>query len=113
MKAAVLDSFKVTGQTWKDFDLTKENNLISARKLDLGFAVDEVISNFKKNHPTNADEKISKLRRETKCFVAMVSKFFERSPFGSALLKSASVLDPGVCRATPEINGSPYLKYCT
>ena len=98
MKPAVLDSFKFKGQTWKDFDL------ISARKLDLGFALDEVISNFKKNHPINADEKISKLRSETKCFVAMVSKLFERSPFGSALLRSASVLDPGVCRPTTEIN---------
>ena len=45
---------------------------------------DDDISNFKKNHPTNADEKISKL--------------FERSPLGSALLESASLLDPDVLR---------------
>ena len=50
---------------------------------------------LKKNHPTNANEKILKFRSEAKCFiVAMVSKFSKRSPLGSALLKSASVLDP-------------------
>ena len=97
VKPAVLDSFKAKPQTWKDIDLSKDNNLISACKLDLGFAVDEDISNFKKNHPTNADEKISKFRSEAKCFIgAMVSKLFERIPLGSALLKSASVLDPNV-----------------
>ena len=97
MKPAVLHSFKAKLQTWKVIDLSKDNNLISARKLDLGFAVNEYISSFKKNHPTNADERISKLRSEVKCFVvAMVSKLFEGSPLGSALLKSASVLDPDV-----------------
>ena len=49
VKPAVLDSFKAKPQTWKDIDLSKDNNLISARKLDLGFAVDEDIGNFKKN----------------------------------------------------------------
>ena len=97
VKPAVLHSFKAKPQTWKVIDLSKDNNLISARKLDLGFAVNEYISSFKKNHPTNADERISKLRSEAKCsIVAMVSKLFERSPLGSALLKSASVLDPDV-----------------
>ena len=97
MKPAVLDSFKIKPQTWKDIDLSKDNNLISAWKLDLWFAVDEDISNFKKNHPTNTDEKISKFRGEAKCFiVAMVSKLFERSPLRSARLKSASVLDRDV-----------------
>ena len=65
--------------------------------MDLGFAIDEDVSNFKKNHPTNADEKISKFRSEAKCFIAaMASKLFERSPLGSVLLKSASVLDHDV-----------------
>ena len=97
MKPAVLDLLKAKPQTWKDIDLSKDNNLISARKVDLGFAIDENISNFKKNHPINVDEKISKFRNEAKCFiVAMVSKLFERSPLGSALLKSARVFDPGV-----------------
>ena len=61
MKPAVLDSFKAKPQTWTDIDLSKDANLISARKLDLGFAIDENISNFKKNDPTNADEKIPKI----------------------------------------------------
>ena len=30
MKPAVLDSFKIKPQTWKDIDLSKDNNLISA-----------------------------------------------------------------------------------
>ena len=65
--------------------------------MDVGFVVDEDTSNFKKNHPTNANEKISKFRSEAKCFiVVMVSRLLERSPLGSALLKSASVLDPDV-----------------
>ena len=97
MKPAVLDSLKAKPQTWKDIDLSKDNNLISARKLDLGFAIDDDINNFKKNHPTNADEKISKFRSEVKCFiVAVVSKLFERSPLESPLLKSACVLDPDI-----------------
>ena len=44
VKAAVLDSFKAKPQTWKNIYY---NNLISAQKLDLGFVVDEDISNFK------------------------------------------------------------------
>ena len=52
MKPAVLDSFKAKLQTWKDIDLSKDNKLISTRKLDLGFVVDEDISKFKKSHPT-------------------------------------------------------------
>ena len=97
VKPAVLDSFKVKPQTQKDVDLFKDNNLISAGKLDLGCAVDEDISNFKKNHSTNTDEKISEFRSDAKCFhVAMVSKLFERSPLGSALLKSSSVLHTDV-----------------
>ena len=88
VRPAVLDSFKAKPQTWKDIDLSEDNNLISTRKLDLGFAVDEDISNFKKNHPTNANEKTSKFRSEAKCFiVAMVSKLLERSPLGSSQLK--------------------------
>ena len=47
VKAAVLDSFKAKPQTWKNIYLSKDNNLISAQKLDLGFAVDEDVSNFK------------------------------------------------------------------
>ena len=85
----------------KDIDLSKDSNLISAGKLDLGFAIDEDISSFKKNHPTNADEKISKFKSEAKCFIfAMVSKLFDRSPLGSALLKSATVLDPDVLQGS-------------
>ena len=52
LKPAVLDSFKAKPQTWEDIDLSKDNNLISARKLDLGFAVDEDINNFKEK-PSN------------------------------------------------------------
>ena len=48
VKPAVLDFFKAKPQTWKDIDLSKDNNLISARKVDLAFAIDEDISNFKK-----------------------------------------------------------------
>ena len=97
VKPAVSDSFKAKPQIWKDIDLSKDNSLISARKLDRGFAIDEDISNFKKNHQANVDEKISKFKSEVKCFiVAMVSKLFERSLLGSALLKSASVLDPDI-----------------
>ena len=103
VKPAVLDFFKAKPQTWKDIDLSKDNNLISARKVDLGFAIDENISNFKKNHPINVDEKISKFTNEVKCFiVAMVSKLFERSPLGSALLKSARVLDPDVLQGNTQ-----------
>ena len=98
VKPANSNSFLAKPQTWKDIDLSKDNNLISARKLDLRFAVDEVIlniSNFKKNHPTNVDKKILKFRSEMKyVIVAMVSKLFERISLGSALLNSASVLDP-------------------
>ena len=66
-------------------------------------AIDEDISDLRKNHPTNADEKISKFRSEMKCFiVAMVSKLFERSPLGSALLKSASVLGPDVLQGNTQ-----------
>ena len=52
MKPPVLDSFKTKSQTWKDIDLSKNNNLISAQKLDADFAVNEDISNLKKN-PSN------------------------------------------------------------
>ena len=77
--------------------MSKDNNLISAGKVDLGLVVDEYISNFKRNHQINADKKILKFRSEVNCFiVSMLSKLFERSPLGSALLKSASVLDPDV-----------------
>ena len=48
MKPPVLDSFKTKSQTWKDIDLSKNNNLISAQKLDADFAVNEDISNLKK-----------------------------------------------------------------
>ena len=85
--------------------MPKDNNLISARKLDLGFAVDEDIINFKKNHPTNADDKISEFRSEAKCFfVAMVSKLFERSPLGLALPKLANVLDPDILKGNTRDN---------
>ena len=97
VKPAVSDFFKAKPQTWEDIDLSIDNNLISARKLNLGFAIEEDINNFKKSHPANADEKISKFRRKAKCFIiAIVSKLFERSLLGSALLKSTSVLDPDV-----------------
>ena len=69
VKPAVSDSFKAKPQIWKDIDLSKDNSLISARKLDLGFAIDEDINNSKKNHPTNADGKISKFKSEAECFV--------------------------------------------
>ena len=52
MKPPVLDSFKTKSQTWKDIDLSKNNNLISAQKLDADFAVNEDISNLKKT-PSN------------------------------------------------------------
>ena len=101
MKPAVLDSFKAKPQTWENIDLSKDDNLTSTRKLELGFAIDGDISNFKENHPTNADEKISEFKSEVKCFiVAMVSKLFERSPLGSALLNSASVLDCDVLQGS-------------
>ena len=97
MKPAVFHSFMAKPQTQKDIDLSKDNNLISAGKVDLGLVVDEYISNFKRNHQINADKKILKFRSEVNCFiVSMLSKLFERSPLGSALLKSASVLDPDV-----------------
>ena len=97
VKPAVLDYFKIKSQTWNDIDLSKDNTLISAWKLDLGFGIDEDISNFEKDHPTNADQNISKFKSEAKCFiVAMISKLLEKSPLGSALLKSASVFDPDV-----------------
>ena len=101
VKPAVLDSFKAKPQTWENIDLSKDDNLISTLKLELGFAIDGDISNFKKNHPTNADEKISEFKSEVKCFiVAMVSKLLERSPLGSALLNSASVLDCDVLQGS-------------
>ena len=105
VKTSVLDSFKDRPQTRKDIDLSKDNSLISARKSDLEFTIDEDISNFKKNHPTNADEKILKFRSDMKCFIIdMVSKLLERIPLGSALLKSASVLDPDVLQGNNQDN---------
>ena len=71
--------------------------------MGLGFVVDEDISNFKKTQPTNANKKISKFRSEMKCFiVAVVFKLFERSPLGSVLVKSVSVLDPDVLQGNTQ-----------
>ena len=66
VKPAVSDSFKAKPETWKNIDLSKDNNLVSAGKSNFEFAIDEDISNFKKNHPTNANEKISKFTSEVK-----------------------------------------------
>lgn len=114
MKPAVLDSFKAKLQTWKDIDLSKDNKLISTRKLDLGFVIDEDISKFKKSHPTKPNKKYSKFRSEAKLFiVAMVSKLSERRPCGSALLKSASVLYPDVLQSSTGDKLITSLKHCS
>ena len=48
--------------------------------------------------------KTSNFRSEAKCFiVSMVSKFFKWIPLGSALLNSASMLDPDVLQGNSEV----------
>ena len=100
-KPAFLDSFKAKSQTWKDIDLPKDSNMLESWISGLPLIKLSVIL---RKTIQQMPIKTSNFGSEAKCFiVSMVSKFFKWIPLGSALLNSASMLDPDVLQGNSEV----------
>jgi len=96
VKPSVLDAAKNLPQKWSEIDLEKEENLIPVKNLQLGLAVEEVLSDIRKKDHVNSKQVKEFLASARTFLVSMLGKLFERSPICSTFLKAASVLDPNV-----------------
>ena len=92
VKSSVIKSCKNVRQL-KEIDLCDESNLLPLEKTNLGFALDQAIQKEEKSDTVNLSMiKVFK-KGWQRYIIATLLKLFERSPLGSNILRSASVLD--------------------
>ena len=91
VKPAILEKNK-TGKKMMELDLYDKEILLSAEKMNVGFAVEsELIDLKKKNNVTASQIKVS-MKGVQRFLCAMVTKLFDRSPLGSVVLLSGAML---------------------
>ena len=79
-----------------EIDLSKMENLLSAKNMNIGFVASTHIEKLIKN---DADSKtmITDFKKSVKVFVtATVHKLVEKSPIGSSIVRNTSASDPNV-----------------
>ena len=91
VKPAILEKNK-TGKKMMELDLYDKEILLSAEKMNVGFAVEsELIDLKKKDNVTASQIKVS-MKGVQRFLCAMVTKLFDRNPLGSVVLLSAAML---------------------
>ena len=102
VKSANIEKCK-SGKQLKEIDLSNEANLISFGKINMGFAVEDVIKTLKLQDKVSVSQ-VKSFKEEARQFViSMLEKLFQRSSLGSVVLRSASVFNPAVmCELSKE-----------
>ena len=91
VKPAILEKNK-TGKKMMKLDLYDKEILLSAEKINLGFAVESELNDLKKKD--NATQ-IKVFMKGVQIFLCVIDiKLFERSPLGSVALLSDAIFDP-------------------
>ena len=94
VKPAILEKNK-TGKKMMKLDLYDNKTLLSAEKINVGFAVESKLNDLKKKDVTASQIKVF-MKGVQRLLCAMVTKLFERSPLGSVVLLSAAMFDPNI-----------------
>ena len=95
IKPGVVDKCK-TSHDLKGVDMTKEENLLPNKDMELGFGVREVLKKLIRED-TVTKKDVRKFWEEAKSvIVSIIYKPFERCPILSDIVRFSSVLDPAV-----------------
>ena len=102
-----------SGTTLRELDLTKKDNILSPRKLIIGFATELTVTEMvRKDLVTDAE--VSEFKKQClKFLVATAEKFFERSPLRSMIGKHSRCLDPKQFKSNAVESMKPLLKRLT
>ena len=95
VKPTILEKNK-TGKKMMKLNLYDKEILLSAEKINVGFAVESELNYWKKKVNVTAPQIKVFMKGVQRFLCAMVTKLFERSPFGSLVLLSAAMFDPNI-----------------
>ena len=102
VKPTVINNCKSRKQL-KEIDLSNEENLISFCKINMGFAVEDIIKRLKQQDKVSLSQLKVFKEGAHQFAISMLGKLFEKSALASAVLCSASVFDPSVmCELSKE-----------
>ena len=91
MKPDVLNKC-TSGTALKELDLTIKDNMLSQRKLNIGFATELTITEMIRKNLVTAMQGFLSLRNSLKFATAEI--LFEKSPLGSMIVTHAGCVDP-------------------
>ena len=109
VKPAILEKNK-TGKKMMKLDLYDKEILLSAEKINVGFPVESELNYWKKKVNVTAPQIKVFMKGVQRFLCAMVTKLFERSPFGSLVLLSAAMFDPNIPLNTSKQKLAPFSK---
>ena len=102
VKPTVINNCK-SGKQLKEIDLSNEENLISVGKINMGFAVEDIIRRLKQQDKVSLSQLKAFKEGAQQFVISMLEKLFEKSALVSVVLRSASVFDPFVmCELSKE-----------
>ena len=102
VKPSVINNCK-SGKQLKEIDLSNEENLIIVGKINMGFAVEDIIKRLKQQDKVSLSQLKAFKEGAQQFVISMLEKLFEKSALASVVLRSASVFDPFVmCELSKE-----------
>ena len=84
----------MSGQGLRKIDLNKENVYKKKKEFNLGFAAENKLKALQRRDLVQKEAVINFLDNVRSCVVAILKKMFEKSPIGSAVVRSVSVFNP-------------------
>ena len=92
-----------SGKQLKEIDLSNEENLISVGKINMGFAVEDIIKRLKQQDKVSLSQLKAFKEGAQQFAISMLEKLFKKSVLASVVLRSASVFDSSVmCELSKE-----------
>ena len=102
VKPAVINNCK-SGKQLKEIDLSNEENLVNVGKINMGFAVEDIIKRLEQQDKVSLSQLKAFKEGAQQFVISMLDKLFEKSALASIVLCSTSMFDPSVmCELSKE-----------
>ena len=95
VKPTVINNCK-SGKQLKEIDLSNEENLISVGKINIGFAVEDIIKRLKQQDKVSLSQLKAFKERAQQFVISMLERLFEKSALATVVLCSARLFDPSI-----------------
>ena len=108
-KPAILEKNK-TGKKIMKLDLYDKEILLSAEKINVGFAVESELNKLKTKDNVTASQMKVFMKGDQRFLCDMVTKLFEQNPLGSSVSVISTMFDPNILLNASKEKLTPCLK---